>query len=220
MKEIFKGVFEREGKLFTKNLVPGSRVYGEKLVEENSVEYRQWDPFRSKLAAAIKNGLKELPLKEGSNVLYLGAAEGTTLSHVSDIVGENGIVFGVDISERVMRKFISLSEERKNVIPIIEDANRPWAYKGFLAGKKIDLLYQDVSQKNQARIFAKNAEYFLEKGKPGMLVVKAKSISQESDVAGILSKEVAVLSGQFSIKQSIDLKPFEKDHALVLCEKR
>lgn len=219
MKEAFDGIFEREGKLFTKNLVPGAKVYGEKLVVDNGVEYRQWDPFRSKLAAAVKNGLAEIPLKQGSNVLYLGAAEGTTLSHVSDIVGEKGTVFGVDVSERVMRKFIGLSEQRKNVIPIIADANRPWAYQDFVAGKKIDLLYQDVSQKNQARIFLKNAEYFLVKGSPGMLVVKVKSISQESDVQGILGKELAILSGAFKLKQTVNLKPFEKDHALVLCEK-
>ena len=219
MKEIFKGVFEKEGKLFTKNLVPESKVYGEKLVLENGTEYRQWDFFRSKLAAAIKNGLDEMPIKDGGNVLYLGAAEGTTLSHVSDIVGEKGIVFGVDISERVMRKFITISEQRKNIVPIIADANKPWTYKDFIEGKAIDLLYQDVSQPNQAEIFLKNAKYFLEKGKPGMLVVKIKSISQKSDVAGILGKELAMLSESFRIRQTVNLKPFEKDHALALCEK-
>ncbi len=219
MEEIFPGIFEQEGRIFTKNLVPGNKVYGEKLIELEGIEYRQWDFFRSKLAAAVKNGLKEFPVKEGSTVLYLGAAEGTTLSHVSDIVGENGIVFGVDVSERVMRKFIAVSEQRKNVVPIIADANKPWIYKDFLAGKKVDLLYQDVAQPNQARIFLKNAKYFLEKGTIGILVVKAKSISQQLDVASVFAKEVGILSDSFRVRQVVDLTPFEKDHVLALCEK-
>ena len=109
MKQIFPGVFENQKKIFTKNLVPGKSVYGELLViKENALEFREWVPWRSKLGAAIKNGLKQLPLKEGSNVLYLGSSEGTTASHVSDIIGENGLLFGVDVAEKVMRKFVSL----------------------------------------------------------------------------------------------------------------
>jgi len=219
MEEVFPGVFRQGEKLFTRNLVPGTRVYGEKVVEEEGREFRQWDFFRSKLAASIKNGLAEMPIKPGSTVLYLGAAEGTTVSHVSDLVGGKGLVFGVDISERVMRKFITVCEQRRNVIPIIADANKPWAYKEFLEGRKIDVLFQDVAQPNQAQIFLKNGGQFLEKGRKGMLVVKAKSISQKSDVAGIFGKELALLSEQFDVKQIVNLKPFEKDHVLALCEK-
>ena len=217
MKEIFPGVFEQGSKLFTKNLVPGTRVYGERLVKENDVELRQWDFFRSKLGAAIKNGLRHMPIRPGSTVLYLGAAEGTTVSHISDIVGEKGVVFGVDVSQRVMRKFISLSEQRKNIFPIVEDANKPWKYKDFLAESKVNVLFQDVSQKNQAQIFIKNAEYFLEKGKAGMLVVKAKSISQNVNVASVFGKEVGQLEESFHVEQIINLKPFEKDHVLANC---
>ena len=219
LEEIFPGIFEHEDKIFTKNLVPGIKVYGERLLKIGDVEYRQWDFFRSKLAAAIKNGLSEMPIRHGSTVLYLGAAEGTTLSHVSDIIGETGIAFGVDISERVMRKFIGMCEQRKNVMPIVEDARKPWTYKAFLEGRKVDLLFQDVSQPDQARIFLKNTEYFLEKGSAGMLVVKAKSISQKSDVGSVFGKELGALTDQFKIKQVINLKPFEKDHVLALCEK-
>ena len=42
-------------------------------------------PFRSKLAAAILGGVENIWMKPGSKVLYLGAASGTTVSHVSDI---------------------------------------------------------------------------------------------------------------------------------------
>jgi fibrillarin-like pre-rRNA processing protein len=219
MNEVFPGVFEEGGKLFTKNLLPGSRVYGEKILQDKGIEYRQWDFFRSKLAAAIKNGLREMPIKEGSTVLYLGAAEGTTISHVSDIVGQGGLVFGIDVSERVMRKFIALCEQRKNVVPIIADAKKPWTYKEFVEGKNIDILYQDVSQPNQAQIFLKNTEYFLQKNAAGLFVVKAKSISQQTDVSSVFGKEVGAVSEKLSVRQVVNLKPFEKDHVLVLCKK-
>jgi len=219
MREIFSGVFEQEGKLFTKSFAPGTVVYGEKIIQSNGSEFRQWDFFRSKLAGAIKNGLQEMPIRQGSKVMYLGAAEGTTVSHVSDIVGGSGIVFGVDISERVMRKFITVAEQRPNIVPIIADAAKPWVYKEFTGSAKIDVLYQDVAQQGQAKIFLKNAEHFLEKGAAGMLVIKAKSISQQSNVAGVFEKEIAMLNELFKVKQVINLKPFEKDHAFVLCEK-
>ena len=93
MKQIFSGVFEHKGKIFTKNLVPGTKVYGEALLKESGVEYREWIPWRSKLGAAIKNSLKKLPLNAGNNVLYLGSSEGTTPSHISDIIGKEGLLF-------------------------------------------------------------------------------------------------------------------------------
>ncbi|MCX6798558.1 MAG: fibrillarin-like rRNA/tRNA 2'-O-methyltransferase [Candidatus Diapherotrites archaeon] len=219
MQEIFPGVFAKEKMLFTKNFAPGKRVYGERLLSESGVEYRQWDTFRSKLAAAIKNGLDTLPIKAGSKVLYLGAAEGTTLSHISDIIGEKGAAFGVDVSERVMRKFISICEERKNIVPILEDAAKPWAYGKYLEGTRINVLYQDVSQRDQAEIFLKNAEYFLPKGGWGLLAIKARSISQRKKAQDIFEEETAKLARLFIIRQVINLAPFEKDHTMVLCEK-
>lgn len=55
--------------------------------EEGKTEYRVWNPFRSKLAAAILGGVDKIHIKPGAKVLYLGAASGTTVSHVADIVG-------------------------------------------------------------------------------------------------------------------------------------
>lgn len=82
----------KEDALVTLNLVPGSEVYGEKRISvegENGekVEYRVWNPFRSKLAAAILGGVDQIHMRPGSKVLYLGAASGTTVSHVADLVG-------------------------------------------------------------------------------------------------------------------------------------
>ncbi len=220
MKEIFSGIFENEGKLFTKNLVPGKKVYGERLVLVNKKEFREWVPWRSKLGAAIKNGLKHVPLQNGSKVLYLGSSEGTTPSHVSDIIGKNGLLLGVDISERVMRKFIQLCEQRKNLVPILADANQPEQYAEHLEGQAVDLLFQDISQKNQAEIFNKNAKLFLKSGKPGLIALKAKSISQKESPEQVFRKEIKVLENEFKILQVLSLGPFEKDHAMVFGEKK
>lgn len=65
-----------------------SRLFFFNLQEgETKIEYRAWNPFRSKLAASIVGGVGDIHIKPGSKVLYLGAASGTTVSHVSDIVG-------------------------------------------------------------------------------------------------------------------------------------
>ena len=61
----FKGVYwihfeDGSSRLATINLTPGKRVYGEQLITMNGVEYRVWNPYRSKLAAALMNGLKDV----------------------------------------------------------------------------------------------------------------------------------------------------------------
>jgi fibrillarin-like pre-rRNA processing protein len=220
LKRLFEGVFEFKGKLFTENLVKGQQVYGERLVKVEGKEFREWKHFRSKLAAGIKNGLKELPLQRGNNVLYLGAAEGTTASHVSDIAGEDGTVFAVEVSARAMHKLMGVAEKRENILPLLEDANKPASYLKELSGFKLQLLYQDIAQKNQAEIFNKNAKMFLEKGAHGIIALKAKSISQSKNLREIFGKELEELGKEFKVLQTISLKPFEKDHLLVHCVKR
>ena len=203
----------------TKNLVPGEKVYGENLFNLKGTEYREWKPFRSKLGAALKKGLKKFPFKAGSRVLYLGSAEGTTVSHLSDIVGEQGLIYGVDVSARVMRKFVSLCEKRKNLVPILASANHPEEYAQYIEGQ-VDVLFQDISQKNQTEIFIKNAERFLGKGKPALLALKARSIDVTKSPKKVFEQEKKKLGQAFRIVQEFSLKPFERDHAFYLLEKR
>ena len=115
---------ERRRQLYTINVVAGQQVYGERLVNENGIEYREWDAFKSKLAATILKGSPNIGIRKGDAVLYLGSASGTTVSHVSDIVGNDGFVFAVDIAPRVMRDLIFLCYGRKNIAPILADANK------------------------------------------------------------------------------------------------
>ncbi len=216
----FPGVFTFAGKLLTKNLTPGRSVYGEELLSFEGEEYRIWNPHRSKLAAAIMNGLKKMPLAEGSRVLYLGAAEGTTISHISDIAGQRGMVVGVDMSAKTMQKFTYLCEQRGNIVPILADADNPESYRNDLQGFKANLLHQDVSQRNQADIFLKNARMYLRKGGYGMLVVKARSISAVGRPEQIFQQEEKRLKGVFDIVQRISLEPFDREHAMIVCRKR
>ncbi|MEM0360601.1 MAG: fibrillarin-like rRNA/tRNA 2'-O-methyltransferase [Candidatus Diapherotrites archaeon] len=220
MKELFFGIFSEKGRIFTKNLSIGKKVYGEKLVEVKGIEYREWIPYRSKLCAAIKNGLSIMPLKEGSNILYLGIAEGTTASHISDIIGLKGAIFGVDISEKTMTRLLRVCEDRQNILPILADAARPEEYAEHLKGCKIDLLYQDVAQKNQAEIFNRNAELFLSKGDFGMIAIKSQSISSTQPCTKVFSEQKEVLEEKFKVLQEINLKPFEKDHMFYLLQKK
>ncbi|MCZ6584153.1 MAG: fibrillarin-like rRNA/tRNA 2'-O-methyltransferase, partial [Thaumarchaeota archaeon] len=138
-------------KLATENLVAGNQVYKEKLVNKKGIEYRVWDPFRSKLAAVIMNGLEIFPFKEKSKVLYLGVSTGTTISHISDIVGPGGIIFGIEHSSRVARDFLDrVASYRKNIIPIMQDARQPQQY--FSVFGKVDVVYVDIAQPDQTEI--------------------------------------------------------------------
>ena len=198
----------------TMNLLKGISLYGEKLISRNGSEYRTWDPFRSKLAAAYINGL-EFDFFNIKNILYLGASTGTTVSHLSDIIGYSGKVFAVESSTRVARELISnVSSKRTNVIPIIEDARKPRSY--FSIYDKMDLVYCDIAQPDQTNIAIDNCKIYLKEGKPMLLVIKTRSIDVTMSPKNVISQEIKKLeSHSFEIKQKIDLAPFDKDHAMI-----
>lgn len=135
-----------------------------------SVEYRTWNPFRSKLAAAILGGIDQTHIPPGSKVLYLGAASGTTVSHVSDIVGPEGLVYAVEFSHRSGRDLLDVAKIRTNIIPILEDARHPHKYRMIV--EMVDCVFADVAQPDQARIVALNCQYFLRNG--GHFVISIK----------------------------------------------
>ncbi len=218
MQQLFDGIFSDGKGIYTKNLLPGKRVYGEKLVQEKGTEFREWNPYRSKYCAAIKKGLKQSIFSKGAKILYLGSAEGTTISHVSDIVGKEGEIYGVDLSEIAMMKLMKLSEARENIYPILADANNTKDYTEFLE-EKVDAMFQDISQRNQAEIFLKNA-CFLKKRGLGALSLKTKSVAQEKQKEEVLAQEKKILEKEFEVLQVINLEPYEKEHYLILMRKK
>lgn len=206
-----------EKNVATQNLAKGDSVYGEKLIKQDGEEYRIWDPFRSKLAAALKKGMKGMPIGNGSKVLYLGASTGTTVSHVSDIVGPSGIVFAVEPATRVARELIeNVASKRKNVVPIIEDARRPQSY--FSVFGRVDVVYCDIAQPDQTDIAITNCGAYLKKGGVMLLVVKTRSIDVTMDPKAVVVQEAARLEkAGFAINQIINLEPFDKDHGMIYC---
>jgi fibrillarin-like pre-rRNA processing protein len=203
------------GELATPNLVKGLTVYGEKLVKIDDEEYRIWDPFRSKLAAALKKGLRDFPIGFGDKILYLGASTGTTVSHVSDLVGNKGLVFAVEPAVRVARELIeNVASRRINVIPIIEDARRPESY--FSIFGTVDLVYCDIAQSDQTEIAIKNCDAFLKNKGIMLVVIKTRSIDVTMSPRSVVAMESDKLRNNgFVINQTIDLEPFDKDHALI-----
>ncbi|MEM3916884.1 MAG: fibrillarin-like rRNA/tRNA 2'-O-methyltransferase [Candidatus Nitrosocaldus sp.] len=204
-----------EERLCTRNLARGIQVYGEQLVSIDGVEYRLWDPFRSKLAAAMIKGLKHLPIDGSSRVLYLGASTGTTVSHISDIAYK-GIVYAVESAPRVARELIErVAKYRRNVIPIVEDARRYEQYPA-MAGK-VDVIYCDIAQQDQTDIAIANAQAYLKDKGYLMLIVKTRSIDVTKEPRSIVEEEVAKLrKNGFSIEKVIYLEPFDKNHAMVI----
>ncbi|XP_013705800.1 rRNA 2'-O-methyltransferase fibrillarin 1 [Brassica napus] len=217
------GVFIAKGKedaLVTKNLVPGEAVYNEKRIsvqneDGTKIEYRVWNPFRSKLAAAILGGVDNIYIKPGAKVLYLGAASGTTVSHVSDIVGPEGCVYAVEFSHRSGRDLVNMAKKRTNVIPIIEDARHPAKYR-MLVGM-VDVIFADVAQPDQARIVALNANFFLKTGGHFVISIKANCIDSTVPAEAVFQSEVKKLQQeQFKPAEQVTLEPFERDHACVV----
>ncbi len=210
-----KGI-KRKKILATLNNSKGFSVYGEKLIKYNGKEYREWIPKRSKLASAIYKGLKNFAFKEDSTVLYLGIASGTTASHVSDICNK-GLIFGIDISPRVLRECIYVSERKKNIFPILCDASNVKNYK-FVG--KVDIIYQDIAQKDQGKIFIKNVKEYLKDGGTAYIAIKARSIDVTKDPRTIfrgIRKEIE--SAGLKVIEEIRLDPFQKDHAMMVVKK-
>ena len=204
-----------EEKLATVNLVPGNQVYNEKLVQMNGSEYRIWNPFRSKLAAAIMNELEDFPFTEKSDVLYLGVSTGTTISHISDMVGQSGIIFGIEHASRVARDFLDrVASHRKNIVPIIHDARKPEEF--FSVYKKVDAVYVDIAQPDQTDIAIENCKLYLKSGGYLFLVIKTRSIDVTKDPKRVIEDETKKLESLFQIRQTIDLHPYDKDHAMVI----
>ncbi|XP_053908579.1 rRNA 2'-O-methyltransferase fibrillarin [Cuculus canorus] len=217
-----EGVFICRGKedaLVTRNLVPGESVYGEKRISvedgDTKVEYRAWNPFRSKLAAAILGGIDQIHIRPGAKVLYLGAASGTTVSHVSDIVGPEGLVYAVEFSHRSGRDLINVAKKRTNVIPVIEDARHPHKYRMLIG--MVDVIFADVAQPDQTRIVALNAHSFLRNGGHFVISIKANCIDSTAPAEAVFAGEVRKMAGErLRPQEQLTLEPYERDHAVVV----
>jgi len=219
-----EGAFVSKGKddsLVTRNLVPGESVYGEKRLVaeaaegEDKVEYRVWNPFRSKLGAGIVGGIGQCPVKPGAKVLYLGGASGTTVSHVSDMIGPEGVVYAVEFSHRCGRDLTNMAKRRPNVVPIVEDARQPQRYRMLIG--MVDVIFADVAQPDQARIVTHNASYFLKNNGWIMISIKANCVDSTAAPEAVFASELDKLKKDgVKPKEQLTLEPYHRDHALVV----
>jgi len=218
-----EGAFVSKGKddsLVTRNLVPGESVYGEKRLVaevegEEKVEYRVWNPFRSKLGAGIVGGIETCPVKPGAKVLYLGGASGTTVSHVSDMVGPEGVVYAVEFSHRSGRDLTNMAKRRPNIVPIVEDARQPQRYRMLIG--MVDCIFSDVAQPDQARIVCHNASFFLKNGGGVMISIKASCVDSTASPEVVFAAEIDKLRKEgVKPKEQLTLEPYHRDHALVI----
>lgn len=215
----------KDDALATKNMVSGESVYGEKRVSvdvgsgleapKEKIEYRFWSPFRSKLAAALVGGVENCWIVPGAKVLYLGAASGTTVSHVSDVVGPTGVVYAVEFSPRSGRDLVNLAKKRTNIVPIIEDARHPAKYRMLLG--MVDCIFADVAQPDQARIVGINAQAYLKTGGHYMISIKANCIDSTAPAEAVFASEVDKLKAlNLKPQEQMSLEPYERDHCVVV----
>lgn len=209
-------VYLKDGQIATKNLTPGISVYGEELIQEKE-EYRIWNPRRSKLAAALLNGLENLDISEDAKVLYLGASTGTTVSHISDIVTD-GRIYAVEFSPTPAKKLVRLARQRTNIAPILGDATKPKNYLNIT--EKTDIVYCDVAQPTQSQLFMKNMNLIGKDDAIGALMIKARSIDVVQKPKKIFKEEERKLREKgFKIIEKVKLEPYEKDHIAFVVEK-
>jgi fibrillarin-like pre-rRNA processing protein len=195
-----EGVLVSEGK---------GGVYGEKMLRN----YRIWDPYRSKLAAFYYKGT-DLELRKDDVVLYLGAANGTTVSHVADYTEA---AYAVEIAPRPMQDLLAVAGKRKNIVPIMADASRPEMYAPLL--EPVDLLYMDVADPDQVGIALRNS-IFLKQSGCALLMLKTRSIDVRSEPADVLADSIAQLEEKdLVIKETKWLQPYHQDHAAILFKK-
>jgi fibrillarin-like pre-rRNA processing protein len=189
-------------------------VYGERWTDFEGRPYRLFEPGRSKLAAAVVRGWTgDLPAP-GECWLYLGAATGTTSSHVADLVGPEGRVYAVERSVRPFARLLALAERWPNLRPILGDARDPLAYSSLVP--PVDGLYADIAQADQLEIVLKNAELLLT-GDGARLLIALKTASMGRHRSAVGHRELAerTLAETTSLFTSVPLEPFHKGHFMV-----
>jgi fibrillarin-like pre-rRNA processing protein len=185
-------------------------VYGERMLQG----FRVWDPYRSKLAALFHAGTG-IEITGTMRVLYLGAANGTTVSHVADYAE---VVYAIEFAPRPMQDLLEVARRRKNIVPIMADAARPGEYTSLV--EPVDLLYQDVAQPDQAAIALRNTVFLKPRGSL-ILMLKTRSVDVKKEPGEVFRDTVSsLISAGFVVQESVWLIPFHKDHAAIVCTKK
>ena len=235
MKEtrIFQIQIGNEEQLATKNMVKGTKTHKEKIVIVNDEEFLEWNPYKSKLAAAIRNGLQILPIIKNSKVVCINPLEESTILHISNIVGSEGSVFVIDVDKNKKSFLNKLVNTHKNIIPIYDTVDE-LSFSSSITGK-VDALYVDIPESEQIETIVEKYGSLLKN--EGFLMLIAKKDDNaiiENDIAGWMAEQRAGLNkireittklkSQFEIIQEINLGlnyamgPYHKFYAFILAQ--
>ncbi|PSP75260.1 fibrillin [Halobacteriales archaeon QS_3_64_16] len=187
----------------------GTPVYGER----TEGEWRLWDPRRSKVGAMYEKGL-DLRLDGGEKVLYLGAASGTTASHVADFAR---CVYAVEFAARPVRDLVGVADGRSNLFPLLEDVRTPASYAHVV--EPVDALIQDVATRGQAQVARANRRFLADDGVL-IMAIKARSEDVTRDPADVFESVLADLREAYEILDTERLEPFHDDHLAVVARPR
>jgi fibrillarin-like pre-rRNA processing protein len=193
--------FDDEPRLATQ----GDPVYGEPV----QAGWRLWDARRSKLGAALEHGL-ETGIEGGDRVLYLGAASGTTVSHVADFAGPT---YAVEFAPRPARELLEVAADRPRLFPLLKDARRPETY-AHVVESELDAVVQDVATRGQARVALQNRRFLRDDGWL-LLAIKARSEDVTDDPADVFDAVLDELETGYEIVDTAALEPFHEDHLIV-----
>lgn len=204
---------EERGSYWTVALGGEAAVHGERLAADEGFTLRHWEPAASKLAAALARGYDGPMPAPGERWLYLGAASGTTASHIGDLVGAAGSVHAVERSLRPFVRLVALAERYPNLLPSFADARHPASYAGDVPA--VDGLYVDIAQPDQLEIARSNAARFLREDGWLLLALKTASMGRERDARGHRDDAVELLRPSFELEEPIGLEPFHRRHYLI-----
>lgn len=200
--------------LYTEAVGEPPAVYGERWVHADGLAFRTFEPGRGKLAAALVHGWTGPVPGVGERWLYLGAASGTTASHLADLVGPEGRVYAVERSPRTFARLLALAGRWPNLLPILGDAREPRAYSALVP--PVHGLYADIAQPDQVAIVGANAELFLEgSGAAVVLALKTSSMGRHRTAAAHLADAERELAHRVRRAPSVRLDPFHKGHFLI-----
>ncbi|HEV2316775.1 MAG TPA: fibrillarin-like rRNA/tRNA 2'-O-methyltransferase [Thermoplasmata archaeon] len=198
---------------WTASAAADAPVYGERVLHRGREIYRSFEPGRSKLAAAIAKGWKGPFPGPGEFWLYLGAAGGTTASHVADLVGPGGGVFAIEKSVRPFVRLLRVAERYPNLYPVLGDVRRWEEYDGLVA--PVDGLYADLAAPDQVRLVEENARAFLRPRGRLLLALKTASMGRERSPEEHRLEAFGRLGRSFELRAGVNLEPFHKRHYFV-----
>lgn len=184
----------------------GPPVYGEPT--ENG--WRRWSTQRSKVAGLLDREMA-VEIAPSSTVLYLGAASGTTASHVADVATH---VYAVEFAPRPMRDLLEVVEARDNLIPLLEDARRPERY-AHVVEADVDVVVQDVATRGQADVALANRRFLAPDGRL-VLAVKARSEDVSRSPEAVFEDVLTALETGYEILETARLEPQHVDHLGVI----